>query len=113
MSKLNERLNAIKTGEVKAEFKPSGLVEGDDVKLKGEIKKGKLILEGRLAVVVKDSKKVGKVQCILLDKENQLQGCVITQLADSMTKVGKYTDDGEVILDQASEQEASGRLLIG
>ena len=101
MSKLNEKMNAIKTGEVKVESKPSGFNAGDVVLLAGEKKGDKLILAGRKAVVVADSKKAGKVQCILIEKNsNELQNCVITQLADSMTKIGTYTEEGEIVIDE-------------
>ena len=101
MSKLNEKLNAIKTGEVKAENKPSGFNPGDVVVLAGEQKGDKLILAGRRAVVTGDSKSLGKVRCILVEKNsNNLQNCEITQLTSSMTKIGNYTDEGEIILDE-------------
>jgi 5,10-methylene-tetrahydrofolate dehydrogenase/methenyl tetrahydrofolate cyclohydrolase len=104
VSKLTERLELIKAGE-KKEAVPSGFNAGDVVVLSGEKKGDKLILAGRKAVVVGDSKAVGKVQCILIEKNsNELQNCVITQLADSMTKVGKYTDEGEIIIDEETSK---------
>jgi 5,10-methylene-tetrahydrofolate dehydrogenase/methenyl tetrahydrofolate cyclohydrolase len=104
VSKLTERLELIKAGE-KKEAVPSGFNAGDVVVLAGEKKGDKLILAGRKAVVVGDSKAVGKVQCILIEKNsNELQNCVITQLADSMTKIGRYTDEGEIIIDEETSK---------
>jgi hypothetical protein len=49
--------------------------------------------------VTGDSKKGDMIRGILIDNNSNLQNCVITLPVDVMTKVGKYTEDGEVVED--------------
>jgi hypothetical protein len=113
MSNLKNKMEAIKNKEAGVRGPAThGYQEQDVLLISGveQVKggKSKIILANRLFVVVGDSVKPDLVRGILLDGSNNLQNCVISLPVSSMTKVGKYTDEGEVVLDQVESQpEAS------
>ncbi len=113
MSNLKNKMEAIKNKEAGVRGPAThGYQEQDVLLISGveQVKGGKTktILANRLFVVVGDSVKPDLVRGILLDNNSNLQNCVISLPVESMTKVGKYTDEGEVVLDQVDSQpEAS------
>ena len=112
MSNLQTKLEAIKNKEVAASVsKQHNYTEGDVLKIAGvrQVKGGKekVILTNRLFVVTGDSKKGDMIRGILIDNNSNLQNCVITLPTNVMTKVGKYTEDGEVIEDISEVVESS------
>ena len=108
MSNLQNKLEAIKNKEAGVRGPAThGYKEQDVLLISGveQVKGGKTktILANRLFVVVGDSVKPELVRGILIDNNNNLQNCVISLPVESMTKVGKYTDEGEVVLDEVKE----------
>jgi hypothetical protein len=106
MSKYNvsEILEAIKNKEVSAVEK-SPYAEGDVVCIFDGIsqtKSGvtKTILKGRLAVVVDDSKKAGKIRVILLDSKGNPQSSIVRVGVDEVVKY----EEPEV---EGSEEESN------
>ena len=77
----------------------SSFQPGDVLSLRSEQKGDKLIFVGNESLVVFDSNDT--FQCIPIEKNpNTLQNYIITQLTDSITKIGIYTEDGNIILDE-------------
>ena len=113
MSNLKNKMEAIKNKEAGVRGPAThGYQEQDVLLISGveQVKGGKTktILANRLFVVVGDSVKPELVRGILIDSNNNLQNCVISLPVSSMTKVGRYTDEGQVVLDSVDSQpEAS------
>ena len=113
---IKEILEATKNKEVVA-LEKSPYTEGDVVCIFDGIsqtKSGvtKTILKGRLAVVIGDSKKAGKIQVLLLNAQGNPQGSVVRVGVDEVIKyeepsTEEESSEAESNEDQSAEVESS------
>ena len=104
---IKEILEATKNKEVSAVEK-SPYVEGDVVCIFDGIQQTKsgvtkTILKGRLAVVLGESKKAGKIQVVLLNAKGEAQGSVVRVGID---EVVKYEEPEAESTEEESTEEA-------